>query len=157
MPCSMAFGSMCNRSMSQSMFNIDSEVSSLQDRLVFPRNVGPFQILGPNRHIIFSGDLYMVDGWKWVKVHLMLLSDMILLTQMEGNKQVIALREPIHLRDVSELYFTGFHPSEFTIAVESPSPSSFVFRTLHAEERCTWQHLLEQRINTCRTQREYAL
>ena len=59
--------------------------------------------------MIFSGDVYMVDGWKWVKIHLVLLSDMLLLTQADSPEQMIAVREPVFLRDIVGLDFECFH------------------------------------------------
>ncbi len=154
--CSKDSGVSCTSlgSTSQSsLLSTDAEVAALQDKLVFPRDVGPFQIVGPNRHILFSGDMYMVDGWKWVKVHLILLSDMLLITQSEIPSQVISIQEPILLKDILELDFSTFHPAEFSVTVRRDK--ILVFRTLQAEERCTWHHLLEQRINTCHTLGKY--
>ena len=62
-------------SSSETLLNVDSELQLLQDRLQFAPNVEPFQLTIPGRHIVYSGELYYVDGWKWVKVWVVLMND----------------------------------------------------------------------------------
>ena len=64
------------------IFSIDSEVAAFQNRLSFPQWVQPFQVVAPNRHIIYQGQLYWVDGWKWVKVRIYLFT-------LENGRRVI--------------------------------------------------------------------
>ena len=38
-----------------------------------------------------------------------------------------------------------------------PRLQTLVFRAPEVEQKCTWRHLLEQRVKACRSQLEYSL
>ncbi len=147
-------GKMCPGSLS-SLVSVDSEVAELEGKLVFPNNIKSFTLVTANRHIIFSGDALIVNNWKWVNVQLVLLSDMLLLTQPDGSTRVTVLQEPILLSNITDMVFACFHPCEFGLTVKKPSAASgsclmstnLLFRTHRKDERSTWRHLLMIRIN----------
>ena len=72
--CHFRSGASSAASSSGPMFSIDSEVADLQQRLSFPADMAPFQVVGPNRHLIYQGELLFVDSWKWVRVSVLFMT-----------------------------------------------------------------------------------
>lgn len=62
------------------VFSIDSELAALQNKLFFPSDIEPFQIVGPNRHVIYQGELLFVHTWNWYKVCIIPMFTIIFIT-----------------------------------------------------------------------------
>ena len=88
-----------------SLANVDSELRLLQDRLQFAPNVEPFQLAVPGRHIVYSGELCFVDGWKWVKAWVVLMNDLMIIAEDSTTDRVLVIAEPIHMADVLSAEF----------------------------------------------------
>ena len=96
-------------SSAETLLNVDSELQLLQDRLQFAPNVEPFQLTVPGRHIVYSGELYYVDGWKWVKVWVVLMNDLLIIADDATKDRVLVLAEPIRMADVFSAEFDCMH------------------------------------------------
>ena len=91
------------------LFNVDSELLHLQRCLQVPSGMTPFQIAVPGRHVVYSGELCYVDGWKWMPSWVVLFNDVLLVTHRETPEYITVLTEPIHMRDVIAADFECIH------------------------------------------------
>ena len=92
-----------------SLLNVDTELQLLQKRLQFAENVQPFELVVPGRHIVYSGELYYVDGWKWVKAWVVLMNDLMIIADDATQDRVLVLTEPVHTSDVLNAEFDCMH------------------------------------------------
>lgn len=88
--------------------SVDSQVLDIQERLVFPKNQSVFHLATPSRHFIYSGDLLRVEACMWSTVHVILFSDLLLVTRKEGDSLVV-VEEPLLLPDIITSEFGKDH------------------------------------------------
>ena len=67
------------------------------------------QLAVPGRHIVFSGELDFVKNWKWIKAWVVLMNDMLLITQIEAEDHVTVVCNPVILKDVLTTEFECLH------------------------------------------------
>ena len=65
--------------------------------------------------MIFSGDIYKWDGQQWIKLHLILFSDILLQTRKEADGYLRVLQEPLLLRDIAGVDATRKHGNYFCL------------------------------------------
>ena len=92
-----------------SLVNVDDELRLLQDRLQFAPNVEPFKLAVPGRHIVYSGELCFVDGWKWVKAWVVLMNDLMIIAEDATTDRVLVIAQPVHMANVLSAEFNYMH------------------------------------------------
>ncbi|CAH1786293.1 unnamed protein product [Owenia fusiformis] len=144
----------------QSTSSLDSDVLDIQSKLIFSSSVPAFTLSTPGRHLIYSGDLLYTENRKWIKLNVLLFSDLILLTKMQQDGRYAVIDEPLNLHEVREMDFDCEHPAEFELVSERGSHDYYLnwnarvvtLRAPTTEQKCTWKSLLSQRISTsCRS------
>ena len=59
--------------------------------------------------MIFSGDMFKWDGQQWIKLYLILFTDMLLQTRKETDGYLRVLQEPLMLGDLAGVDATRKH------------------------------------------------
>ena len=107
--------------------------------------------------MIFSGDIYKVDGDQWTKLHMILFSDILLLTRKETDGYLRVMQQPLLVRDVAGVDASRKHGAEFVLHCSSRSRSSrkVNLRAPSTEQKYVWKTLIEQRVFAIRGSVEY--
>ncbi|KAK6196036.1 hypothetical protein SNE40_001339 [Patella caerulea] len=141
----------------QTVRSVDSEVMKIQDRLVFSANIPVFQLCQEERHLIYRGDIFKWEGKQWVKIHMLLFSDVILQVERERSGYMKVIEEPIFLRELCGVEANCKHATEFLLhtcprspCTGLPAPKRLLFCSSTTEEKYVWKNLLEQRVYSIR-------
>ncbi|KAK3593735.1 hypothetical protein CHS0354_013632 [Potamilus streckersoni] len=147
----------CTTGLLQNVRTVDTEVMKIQDRLVFAPHVPIMKLCQEERHVIFSGDLFMWEGQQWVKLQVFLFTDIVLPTRKEPDGFLHVLEPPTHLRDVYGIDAQRKHGTEFVLHRNGKGSSSqkLHFRAPSTEQKYAWKSLLEQRVYAVRGKLEY--
>ena len=68
-----------------------------------------FQLCQDDRHVIFSGDMFKWDGQQWIKIYIVLFTDILLQTRKETDGYLRVLHEPMMLADIAGVDATRKH------------------------------------------------
>lgn len=138
-----------------SLRSMDSEVMKIQDKLVFPPNVPVFQLCKEERHLIYAGDLFKCEGNQWLKLHVMLFSDLLVETEQDRDGHLKVIHEPLNLRDLNGIEAQRGHGTEFVLhfilrdfTSSQMKHAKLLFRAPNMEQKFTWKSLLEQKVTS---------
>ncbi|ESO85945.1 hypothetical protein LOTGIDRAFT_167700 [Lottia gigantea] len=141
----------------QTVRSVDAEVMKIQDRLVFDTNIPVFQLCQEERHLIYRGDTFKWEGQQWVKIHMLLFSDVLLQVEKDRSGFMKVIEEPLFLREICGVEANRKHATEFLLhtcprspCTGLPAPRRLVFCASTTEEKCVWKNLLEQRVHNIR-------
>ncbi|ELU00522.1 hypothetical protein CAPTEDRAFT_227441 [Capitella teleta] len=136
-----------------SIASVDSEVMDIQTRLVLPDHMPPLLIATATRHMIYSGDLFYFDGLLWKKLFVVLLNDLMLLTQADYEGLLTLWTDPILLDNIQQIAPLGSQVCEFTLHVnQGVDPMTLQFQAPTIDLKATWINLLDQRISSFKSQ-----
>ncbi|CAG0892672.1 unnamed protein product [Cyprideis torosa] len=129
------------------------------------QKVRPFKLEMPGRKWIFGGQLYKIIGRLIKDYWVMLFSDVLLITQLNRDRVIFVMEEPIPLTRIEEVVFSKKKKAlEFRIFLE-PSPSQgppaclwmrkqrgkcYTFKAPSVELKFMWQNMLQRQIFTAK-------
>ena len=101
--------------------------------------------------------MFKWEGHQWVKVHMILFTDMILLTFKEADGYLRVLQEPTMLRDVTGMDAQRHHGTELVLycKLRETRSKKLSLRAPSTEQKYAWKSLIEQRVFAVRGALEY--
>ena len=81
-------------------------------------------VASPNRHLIYTGELmWIVDGTRWERVHVLLFNDLLLIVQLASKNYFNVIHDPIPLTEVLSADFSNKHRKYLFLSTISYSSS----------------------------------